>query len=345
VTLVDAYGPGNSRASSGDETRIIRALYPDRIYVEMTVRALALWRDFEVRRNESLLRRTGFLRLVASGDPLLERAAGFFADAGLPLEAYSPSEAARRFPQIHFGGIDHALLDPTAGYLPARRCCGLVAKTVREEGGEYRNAEARVGPIENARMHSIELSDGSVLAPDYFVFACGPWMGRLFPSVIGDRIRALRREVCYFGTAAGDRDFSDETFPCWGDNVEQYYGIPGNDCRGFKIGEERQVVPFDPSEGDRTPSIEMHREIRRYVAFRFPALARAPLVEARVCQYEITPDEHLVIDRHPEAQNVVLAGGGSGHGFKLGPAVGEMAAKMTLDGVAPNPLLSLARFR
>ncbi|MGH9673191.1 MAG: NAD(P)/FAD-dependent oxidoreductase [Bryobacteraceae bacterium] len=345
VTLLDAFGPGNSRASSGGETRIIRALYPDRIYVRMTARALDLWREFQALRGLELLHRTGFLRFVSADDPLIERAPAFFAEAGMPLEVYTPGEASRRFPQVYFGGVDCVLLDPSAGWLPARRCCALVAETLIAEGGEYRETEATPGAIDGGAMHSVTLRDGSVLAADCFVFACGPWMGRVFPDAIGDRIRALRREVCFFGTPAGDRSFDGPGMPCWGDNIEHFYGVPGNEWRGFKVGEERLTIPFDPTSGDRTPSPEAHAEIRRYLAFRFPALGDAPLVESRVCQYESTADAHLIVDRHPRAANVLLAGGGSGHGFKLGPAVGELAAQMLLEGAAAPLDLSLSRPR
>ncbi len=343
VTLLDAFGAGNSRASSGGETRIIRALYADRIYVEMTVRARAIWEDFQSRLAMKLLRVTGFLRMVSSADALVDRAAGFFRDAGLPLEEYTPAEAARRFPRIHFGGVDRAILDPMAGYLPARRCCALVASAVEAAGGEYRVAEARSGGIVGGVMRSVVLRDGATLEADDFVFACGPWMGPMFPDVIGPRIRAHRREVYFFGAPPGDRSFDDEVFPSWGDNIHHYYGVPGNESRGFKIGEERIDAPFDPTHGERVISPEVLRETREYLAFRFPALAGAPLLESRVCQYESTPDEHLIVDRHPRAANVVLAGGGSGHGFKLGPAVGEMVAAMVLDDAPASAELALSR--
>ncbi len=344
VTLVDAFGPGNSRASSGGETRIIRALYPERIYVRMSVRALEIWKDHETRWGMKLLRQNGFLRLVSGSDPLNERAAALFAEAGLPLEQFTPAEAARRFPRIHFGGIDRAIFDPSAGYLPARRGCALVADAVQKEGGEYRELGAQPGEIRGRELRSLALSDGSSLTADHYVFACGPWMGTLFPDVIGSRIQALRREVWFFGAPAGDRGFQDYHFPCWGDSVEHYYGVPGNEWRGFKIGEERYTVPFDPTSGDRTPSPEALKAAREYLKFRFPALAGAPLVESRVCQYESTPDKHLIVDRHPKAANVLLLGGGSGHGYKLGAAVGEMAADLIYARRSVEPLLALARF-
>jgi len=345
VTLLDAFGPGNSRASSGGETRIIRALYADRIYVQMTVRAFEIWKASERQWGQRLLRQNGFLRLVSKDDPVVSRSAALFREAGLKLEEFTPAEAGKRFPQFRFDGIDRVLLDPAAGYLPARRGCALVAEALQKEGGEYREMGATPGEIRGGELRSVTLSDGSSLTADQYVFACGPWMGKLFPEVIGDRIRAYRREVFFFGVPAGDRNFQEYHFPCWGDSIEHYYGVPGNEWRGFKIGEERDAVPFDPTNGDRTVSPEGLRAVREYMKRRFPSLAGAPLVESRICQYEQTPDKHLVFDRHPQAGNVLLLGGGSGHGYKLGAALGEMAAGVVMGKRAPEPMLSLARFK
>ncbi len=80
------------------------------------------------------------------------------------------------------------------------------------------------------------------------------------------------------------------------------------------------------------------------MAFRFRGVRGAPLLEARVCQYENSPDEHFIFDRHPAAANVWLVGGGSGNGFKHGPAVGELVAGLVLDGAAPDQQFQLSRF-
>src|SRR5205807_1680421 len=159
--------------------------------------------------------------------------------------------------------------------------------------------------------------DGSTLAGDVYVFACGPWLGKLFPEVIGDRVRATRQEVFFFGTPPGDARFTEEALPVWADHANHFmYGIPGNEWRGFKVADDARGPAFDPTAGERVPSPEALRSARDYLAYRFPGLKDAPLVEARVCQYENSPDEHFIVDRHPRADHVWLVGGGSGHGFK-----------------------------
>jgi glycine/D-amino acid oxidase-like deaminating enzyme len=200
--------------------------------------------------------------------------------------------------------------------------------------------------LESGPLHSLALSDGSHLKADYYVFACGPWLGKLFPQAVGDLVQATKQDIFFFGTPAGDDRFSDAHLPVWGDHRDHFfYGIPGSDRRGFKIADDTRGPAFDPTNGERVVSPETLRDIREYVGFRFPALKDAPLVETRVCQYEQTPDSHFIIDRHPVAANAWIVGGGSGHGFKHGPAVGEMVAEMILKEREPEAIWRLERFK
>jgi sarcosine oxidase len=181
---------------------------------------------------------------------------------------------------------------------------------------------------------------------DQYVFACGPWLGRLFPETIGHRVRPTKQEVFFFGTPPGDDRFSDAKLPVWADHHEPFiYGVPAADGRGFKVANDTRGIEFDPTSGERVVSEDGLKTIRDYVAFRFPAMKDAPLVETRVCQYENSPDNHLIIDRHPAADHVWLLGGGSGHGFKHGPALGEMVAELVMERGDPEPIFRLARFR
>jgi glycine/D-amino acid oxidase-like deaminating enzyme len=190
------------------------------------------------------------------------------------------------------------------------------------------------------------LSDGSRLKADFYVFACGPWLGKLFPQVVGDLVQATKQDIFFFGTPAGDDRFSDAHLPVWGDHVGRFrYGIPGSDRRGFKIADDTRGPAFDPTNGERVVSPETLKDIREFVGFRFPALKNAPLIETRVCQYEQTPDSHFIIDRHPVAAKVWIVGGGSGHGFKHGPAVGERVAELILKESEAEAIWRLGRFK
>lgn len=350
VTLVDAWGAGNSRASSGGDTRVIRGMYgPDRVYTEWVVRSFELWRDADRRWGQHLYHPTGALWIFRGDDGYARASMPTLADFGLPAEKIEPAEAARRYPGVSFEGVRHVYTEQEAGYLSARRACQAVARAVVAEGGELVTAAARLGPIERStadgsRMASARLSDGTDLQADAFVFACGPWLGELFPEAIGRRVLPTRQDVFYFGVPPGEAGFGDDRFPVWVDFGERiFYGIPGNENRGFKVADDSHGEPVDPTSLERTPDRRNLERARAVLAERFPALAGAPLVETRTCQYESTPDGHYLVDRHPEAANAWFLGGGSGHGFKLGPALGERMAEWVLGREQPLARFALAR--
>jgi monomeric sarcosine oxidase len=347
VTLLDAWGPGNSRASSGGETRIIRAIYgPNRQYVRMATRALELWKENEKRWDRKLFHRTGVLWMVAADDAHEKASLEVLRDAHLDFDELAPAEARKRFPQINLDDVRWAIFEKDAGFLTARRNCQYVLENFLAEGGEYRQLAVTPGAIQGHEMGGLALSDGSRLSADQYVFACGPWLSTVFPDVIGNLVHPTRQEVFFFGVPAGDTRFVEPNMPTWIEHgpSHYFYGIPSNDWRGFKIADDNRGATFDPTSGDRTPSAAAIQLVREHLDYRFPALKGAPLVEARVCQYENTPDENFIMDRHPHAANVWLVGGGSGHGYKHGPAVGEMTAGLVLGKHPVDPVFELARF-
>jgi len=343
VTLLDSWGPGNTRASSGGETRVIRAIYgPDRIYVEMVKRAYELWEQLDA----SLYVETGALWLHRGDDAYVRSSVPILESVGFPVEQFTIDDAKRRYPQIRFSGIKSVWFERRAGALSARRACAVVRDEFDKAGGSYRTAQAKPGPIVNGSMAAVQLDDGSSIEADAFVFACGPWLGRIFPNVIGDGVRPTRQEVYYFGTPPGSDRYLPGRFPVWIDFGERiFYGIPDVHGRGIKIADDTRGEPFDPTTGDRAPTQEGIARARALLAERFPELAKAPLLDAEVCQYENSPDGHLIIDRHPQAKNVWLLGGGSGHGFKLSPAIGEMAADAILSGKSVLGMFGIERLR
>ncbi len=345
VTLLDAWGPGNARASSGGETRVIRGVYADRAYVELAAEALTRWQELEARWQRRLYHSTGALWMASGPADFVRAAQPHLQELGFPFEELSAAEAARRFPQIRFEGIGWALFEPRAGYLLARRACAAAVEALVAAGGEYRQAEVRPGRLGAGGMEAVELGDGSRLAADAYVFCCGPWLGRLFPEEVGERIRPTRQEVFYFGTPAGDPRFEEGSLPIWIEVGERlFYGIPGNEHRGFKVADDTRGEAFDPTAGERVTTATALARARELLARRFPALAGSPLLETRVCQYENSPDAHFILDRHSQAENCWLVGGGSGHGFKFAPAWGERVAATVLGERAVDPFFGLARF-
>jgi sarcosine oxidase len=346
VTLVDAWGPGNARASSGGETRVIRCIYgPTRRYVEMAARALTLWRAWDGAAGDQFYRRTGVLWMTGADDSYVAQSLPFLRESKLEYEHLDAAAAAKRWPQISFDGIAHAVFEREAGYLLARRACDAVARELVRLGGTYQQiAVASVQP--DRHRPSVLLGDGTRLEADNYVFACGPWLGQLFPDVIGPRVKPTRQEVFYFGTPAGDERFVEPRLPVWVDLSGRFvYGIPGNLHRGFKVADDTRGPEFDPTSGERSPTPEGERAARSFISRRFPLLKDAPVLGAEVCQYENSPDGHFIIDRHPAMPDVWIAGGGSGHGYKMGPALGELLARQILDDASPDPFFTLERLK
>ena len=174
------------------------------------------------------------------------------------------------------------------------------------------------------------------------MFACGPWLHKVAPRALGGRIFPTRQQVFFFGVPKGDARFAPPAMPTWIDFGQGFYGMPDLEGRGFKIANDQHGPAFDPDTGERVPTPEALAEARAFMEERFPGMRGAPLVESRVCQYENTSNGDFVIDRHPGFDNVWLCGGGSGHGFKHGPAVGEFTAERVLKGDATHPRFTLA---
>ena len=351
VTLLDAWGPGNSRASSGGETRIMRASYgPDQPYTEMAARALKLWAKYERRWKRQFLHRAGVLWMASGHDNSFERGSiEPLRAAKIKFQELSASQLKKRWPQLNFEDIKWAIFEPECGDLDARTSCQAGVETFVVAGGKYGQLAVQADGLETGPLRSLALSDGSRLKADFYVFACGPWLSKLFPQTIGDLVQPTKQDIFFFGAPAGDDRFTDTHMPVWGDHRGSFrYGIPGSlsgDARrGFKIADDTRGPAFDPSDGERVASPETLQDIREYIAFRFPALRDAPLLETRVCQYEQTPDSNFILDRHPANENVWIAGGGSGHGFKHGPAVGERMAELILKDREPEAIFQLARF-
>ena len=346
VTLIDAWGGGNSRSSSGDETRVIRSTYGgNALYFDLNVRALELWKAHQQEWGVNLFFPAGVLWFCyREKEPLIEDSLPFMEQYGLDYQYFSLQEARKRYPHIFVEDLSHLVLDPHGGYLKAREGAIAVQEAFVREGGSYLQCRAKPGEIRGQRMHSISLEDGHTLEADTFVFACGSWLKDLFPGVLEEFIHCTRQEAYYLGVPSAFARVFDE-MPVWidADGTDYYYGIPGNARRGFKIGVDRRGAAFDPTNGDRTLDQDVLAHARTFMGHRFPALKQAPLLENRVCHYGNSPDGNFLLDVHPEAVNCWMMGGGSGHGYKHGPALGEKAAAIIGGVQAVEPAFLLSR--
>lgn len=346
VLLLDAWGPAHARASSGGESRLTRGSYgADEVYTRMAWESLAEWRDLSARAELPLFHRAGVLFFFPTQEPYVRASAEVHRRLKLPTRLLDRGDMRRRFPMIDFDGIEIGLWEPEFGALMARRAVQAMVSEFVAAGGEYRRAAVKPPERGEGPLKRITMQDGERLSAARFVFACGPWLPKLFPDLLGRRIFPTRQEVFFFRPEAGDQRFSTGALPCWADfNAgDIFYGFPDLEGRGFKIAHDRHGPSIDPDSGDRTPSPAALAEVRAYMERRFPGLRGAPLSEARVCQYENSANGDLLIDVHPRRPNVFLVGAGSGHGFKHGPAVGRYAAQLvTATLAAPEPRFSLA---
>jgi monomeric sarcosine oxidase len=343
VALVDAYGPGNARGSSGGLTRVIRMGYGDQeIYTRWSMRSLELWRAVlrETGRS-SQLQVSGVLWMAREQDPLTTATLATLARLGVRHERLDRSRLEARWPQIAFGPVTWAIHEPESGFLAAFHVVQAVVHRAIAAGAVYLQ-ESILPPAGKGGLAALATRSGKSLSAKTFVMACGPWLPKLFPDLLGERIFPTRQEVFYFGVPPGDERFQPPALPVWVDFAEGIYGIPDFRGRGFKVALDRHGPPADPDTLERLHTPEMLAQVREFVGRRFPALKDAPVVSSEVCQYENTSNGDFLIDRHPELPNVWLVGGGSGHGFKHGPAVGEYVAARIADGAAVEAKFSLS---
>jgi glycine/D-amino acid oxidase-like deaminating enzyme len=345
VTLVDMAGPAHSRASSGGDSRMTRGAYgKDEIYTRMAFASLPEWKALSAASGLPIFIPHGVLFFSATTDDYFRDSVAVHQRLGLPLEQLDEPQLQRRFPMIDFSGVSVGLFEPEFGGLMARRAVQTLVKQFVAGGGQYRHELAHAPQQQNGSVKSIALSKGTIEA-DAFVFALGPWLPKLFPDLLGSRIFATRQEIFYFAPPRGDRRFLPEAMPGWADfNAgDMYYGFPDLEARGVKFAHDKHGVSVDPDTQSREPTRAALDEIIAFRDRRFPLLKGAPLAGAEVCQYENSSNGDFLIDRHPAMPNVVLVGGGSGHGFKHGPEVGRLASELVADGAQQSePRFSLA---
>ncbi len=380
VTLIDAYGAGNSRSTSGDETRGIRSSYGDRAVGELWTpwarTAIARWRLFEeewgpVFRTK-FFHQTGDVIMRPTREPFITRTIELWQANKVPHEVLSGDEARKRWPVIKADDITVAITEPDAGVVRCRAATQAVAAIGRKMGVEFVLGRVRPGEIRNGVMDGVVLEDGTVIHGDAYVFACGPWLRKLFPY-LDNRMRVPIGHALYFGVPVGDSRFTFPNLPSY-----NFPGVTGwpmlpVDSRGFRVrgaiaapapaatatatataganaaapanspAATAPATPADPAQQDpdlssRWTNQERVDGARRFLAARFPILANAPLLETRACHYESSINQNFIIDNVPGAGNAWIAGVGQAEGFKFGPVVGDYVSQRVL-GIAGDPEL------
>jgi monomeric sarcosine oxidase len=331
VLLLDAYGTAHSRASSGGESRIIRMSYgADEIYTRWSCESLKQWKALFATTRENLFVPTGVLWAARENDGQLRTSIEALKRYNVRHEVLKQAEMVARYPQVNFADVDLGVYEPESGVLLARRAVACAVQDAVRLGARFQIAQV-IPPGGVGTLQTVATAGGDLISAGQFVFACGPWLGKVFPDLLGNRIFPTRQEVFFFDCPAGDERFAWPRLPTWFFQDDEFYGMPDIESRGLKIAGDTHGELVDPDTQSRLASEEGAQLAREYVAHRFPALKASQIVETRVCQYENTSNGDFLIDRHPDLQNVWLAGGGSGHGFKHGPAFGEYLCKQILD--------------
>jgi glycine/D-amino acid oxidase-like deaminating enzyme len=314
VTLVDQFDPGDERASSGGESRLLRCSHGGSDwYTDSAWRARQLWRELD----RGLFVESGvawFARREHGWEEISERA---LRARRIPVERLEPG-SLRLFPSFSGRDLAFVLLEPAAGVLRARAATQALAARVLARGGRFVLARARPD------ADSVCLDDGRRLEADRIVWACGAWLGKLFPEIV--ELRATRQEVLLF--CPPHHGWGTPPLPAWADYEGAFYGLGDLDREGVKVASDAVGPTVDPDAELPAPTTDLEQRVHEYLAIRFPELGGAPLARARTCRYELTSDAQFIIAEHPETRGVWLVGGGSGHGFKHGPALAEHVAAL-----------------
>jgi len=345
VTLVDAWGASHSRASSGGESRLTRAGYGrDAIYTRFAHDSLPQWQALSAISGLPILIPCGVVFFSEREDDYFRGSIEVHKQLGFSIERMGQAELQRAFPMIDFAGIEVGLHEPKFGALMARRSVQTLVERFVKAGGEYRRGASRPLVAQGGNLDAVKLQSGESISADRFVFALGPWLPKIFPDVLGKKIFATRQEVFYFAVPPGSRKYLPDVMPGWADfNAgDIFYGFPDIEGRGVKFAHDQHGELIDPDTQDRRFTEAALDEVIAFRDRRFPELRGAQLTGAEVCQYENSSNGDFLIDMHPQLENVLLLGGGSGHGFKHGPEVGRYAAARLFGVGKPEPRFSLA---
>jgi len=325
VVLVDQFEPGDTRATSGGETRLIRCSHgADADFTAMARRARTLWRELEAESGADLMKECGVSWFAHSEDGWELESERVLTDLGIPTQRLSLDEAAELFPSLGVDDLAWVLHEPEAGVVRAQRAVQTLAAQAAARGA--RVIRSRATPDAG----TVRLDDGTVLEADRIVWSCGGWLAHLFADHV--ELRVTRQELIFFD---GGPAWADA--PGWVDYDRAAYGTGDVDALGVKVATDAEGPPLDPDAELPPASDEGERSARRYAADRFPALAQAPLKESKTCRYELSADSRFIAAPHPEHPSVWIVGGGSGHGFKHGPAMAERIAN-AWDGGEPLPV-------
>ena len=339
VSVIEQGEIPHPAASSTDVAKGIRRMWyasDNETYVELAERAAVQWQAWEDLSGERFYHQVGSIRAVGdfSAGSAMRASTDYLLDRGAEFAVLSAEEAGKRFPQLRFTAAETCVFDPWAGYLESARAIAVMAGIARD-GGCQVHASTPVTRVEELPSGvEVRFRDGRERF-DRVVVAAGPWVGRLLPAV-GAKVRITRQQMLLI-EPPDRRAFSGDRLPVWmiDEGGEGWYGFPLLRGGYAKIARDRLGEAVDP-DTDRAGTEEFARDALDFMRRRLPGLASGTVVEGRSCLYSNTPDDHFLVDRVPGSERMFVAGGGSGHGFKFGGALGPVIVDAVED--RPNPL-------
>ena len=328
----DQYDPPHNLGSSHGQTRIYRQAYFEDIrYVPLLLRAFDLWRELEAASGQDLLHLTGSLVIGSPAGHLVQRSAESAQSFRLPHEMLSTAELGRRYPAFCLESDTIALLERNAGYVEAESSVRAQLTQAAAAGAELHRCERVLGWSAQGNGVTVHTTDRSYSAA-HLVITAGPWTPEVLRG-LGLPLRVTRQVLYWFEPIDGVELYRKERMPCYlceapnGDPLVYGFPLSGPASEGVKVAVHGLPEECTPESVRREIRVEDEAYIRARLAGTLPRLA-GRLIRAETCLYTMTPDEHFIIDAHPEHSNVTLAAGFSGHGFKFSPVIGEIVAQL-----------------
>jgi monomeric sarcosine oxidase len=341
---IDRFSPPHDRGSTHGHTRVIRQAYyehPD--YVPLLKESYREWFDLEAHIGRKLFHQIGLLELGPADGAVVPNVLRAAEQYEVPVESLTAAEIEARWPGLRTGSDLVGVFEPGAGYLLVEDCVEAHLSAARAAGAELRLNTEIIDVTTNEQEAYIRTSDGVEIESKCVIYAAGPWSARMFPNLL-----TVRRKSLFWFANTDQRYAATSGFPVYLFELPHgiFYGFPQIDQRGVKFAEHsggRTVE--DPLKVDRTIDAEEERRLVDVLTNYLPGVSSRVTGHA-VCMYTMSPDEHFIVDRHPDLANVVFAAGLSGHGFKFVPVLGRALADMALDRGTDLPIdfLSLKRF-
>lgn len=338
VLGLDRFTPGHDRGSSHGETRVIRLAYFEHAdYVPLLRRAYTLWEELESQREATLYVQTGILEMGPPDGEVVPGVTKAARQHGLDVEKLSAADIRQRYPGIQLPEDWAGIFEARGGYLRVEASVRAHVDEAVKHGAHLRTGEVIQGWTIDGDSVVVQTDQETYRAQQLIVTA-GAWAPQLLEA-LGVRLTVLRKPLLWYRTQTPHYHV-DNGFPVWLFETSSgvFYGFPEIDAMGLKVAEHSNGSPVDdPLALDRRLLPEDRQPVESFLATHLPEVSRECLHHT-VCMYTMTPDQHFLIDRHPQHAQVCFAAGLSGHGFKFATVLGEILAQLTLDGESPQPI-------